>query len=207
MKICTKCGEEKDESNFRLRNKKQGGIEAECKVCMAIRNKKWATANRAKRNAQQNARNAANRDEVRRKGRERHAANREAINARKAKQRKKRHKKDLNYRILGNLRCRVLGAVKQQWGTKSARTLDLVGCSVDFLRGYIEARFTLGMTWENYGYHGWHIDHRIPCAEFDLTDPEQQRQCFHYSNLQPLWALENLVKNSTKPATHQAELI
>ena len=51
------------------------------------------------------------------------------------------------------------------------------------------------MSWDNYGIHGWHIDHIRPCASFDLTDPEQQRQCFHYPNLQPLWAFDNLSKN------------
>lgn len=50
------------------------------------------------------------------------------------------------------------------------------------------------MTWENYGVHGWHIDHIRPCKSFDLTDPEQQKECFHYTNLQPLWWWENLEK-------------
>ncbi len=50
------------------------------------------------------------------------------------------------------------------------------------------------MTWENHGRHGWHIDHIIPCAAFDLTDPEQQKKCFHYTNYQPLYTLENLKK-------------
>jgi hypothetical protein len=55
------------------------------------------------------------------------------------------------------------------------------------------------MSWGNYGLHGWHVDHIIPCASFDLTDPEQQRQCFHYTNLQPLWAEDNLRKSDKLP--------
>lgn len=51
------------------------------------------------------------------------------------------------------------------------------------------------MSWENYGFYGWHIDHIKPCSKFDLTDPKQQEQCFHYSNLQPLWAIENFKKS------------
>jgi HNH endonuclease. len=52
------------------------------------------------------------------------------------------------------------------------------------------------MSWDNYGRDGWHIDHIRPCASFDLTDPEQQRQCFHYTNLQPLWAADNIRKGA-----------
>jgi hypothetical protein len=51
------------------------------------------------------------------------------------------------------------------------------------------------MTWQNYGYYGWHIDHIKPCASFDLRKPSEQRKCFHYSNLQPLWAKDNLQKS------------
>lgn len=51
------------------------------------------------------------------------------------------------------------------------------------------------MSWENYGVGGWHIDHIIPCASFELTDGDEQRKCFHYSNLQPLWWFHNLEKS------------
>ena len=51
------------------------------------------------------------------------------------------------------------------------------------------------MTWENHGIGGWHVDHIRPCADFNLLDPEQQRQCFHFTNLQPLWAWQNLQKS------------
>ena len=60
-------------------------------------------------------------------------------------------------------------------------------------RKWIESRFQPGMTWENYG--DWHIDHIIPCASFDLTKPEEQLKCFHYTNLQPLWAEDNCRKS------------
>lgn len=80
---------------------------------------------------------------------------------------------------------------------KSGRTLDLLGCSLGDFRSYIEKQFQPGMSWDNRGLKGWHLDHKRPCASFDLTDPEQQRICFHYSNIQPLWALENKRKSST----------
>ena len=53
------------------------------------------------------------------------------------------------------------------------------------------------MTWENHTPTGWHVDHIIPCAAFDLSKPEEQRKCFHYTNLQPLWAIDNIRKGAT----------
>jgi hypothetical protein len=99
----------------------------------------------------------------------------------------------LHFRLRGNLASRIWWALKRG-AVKSVRTLDLIGCSIPFLRGYLEARFSPGMTFANYGL--WHIDHIRPCASFDLSDPAQQRLCFHYTNLQPLWAEENLRKGS-----------
>jgi hypothetical protein len=72
--------------------------------------------------------------------------------------------------------------------------MGLIGCSVPQLRKHLEAQFTEGMTWDNHGE--WHIDHIKPCASFDLTDAEQQLECFNYTNLQPLWASDNLSKGA-----------
>ena len=99
---------------------------------------------------------------------------------------------DISFKILHNLRTRIRNAMKYNW--KSKRTLELLGCSVEFLKNHLESKFQEGMTWENYGLKGWHIDHIIPCAKFDLTDLKQQEQCFRYTNLQPLWWYDNLSK-------------
>ena len=80
---------------------------------------------------------------------------------------------------------------------KFANTKTLIGCDWKQLKEHIENQFSDGMNWDNYGIHGWHIDHIIPCASFDLTKVEEQQKCFHYTNLQPLWAVDNL-KKSTK---------
>jgi hypothetical protein len=55
--------------------------------------------------------------------------------------------------------------------------------------------FEPGMTWENYG-RVWHVDHRFPCAAFDMGRAEEQKRCFHYLNLQPLFAEDNLRKGA-----------
>ena len=72
---------------------------------------------------------------------------------------------------------------------------ELIGTSIDDCRGYIEDRFEDGMSWLNHGE--WHIDHRRPCASFDLSNEVELKMCFHYTNLQPLWATDNLSKRAS----------
>jgi len=101
---------------------------------------------------------------------------------------------DIDFKLRGVLRARVRAAITRSSGAKSRKTTRLIGCSIERLRQHLEAQFTEGMTWDNYGE--WHIDHIKPCASFDLTDAEQQRECFNYTNLQPLWAKDNLSKGA-----------
>jgi hypothetical protein len=98
---------------------------------------------------------------------------------------------DVNYRVLCNLRSRLWQAVKKN--TKSASTKTLLGCTSDELKIHLENKFTDGMNWDNYG-NEWHIDHIIPCCSFDMSSSDKQKECFHFSNLQPLWALDNMIK-------------
>jgi hypothetical protein len=118
--------------------------------------------------------------------------NKEATIKKTTEYQNNRRKIDPQYRLCRNLRCRLYYALKNQKASKSDHTLELLGCNVSFLRGYLEAKFKEGMTWENYGT--WHVDHIKPCASFNLTEKEEQEKCFHYTNLQPLWALENIKK-------------
>jgi hypothetical protein len=78
---------------------------------------------------------------------------------------------------------------------KSDPTVKLLGARISVVCAHIESKFQPGMNWSNHGFDGWHYDHIRPCSSFDLTDPEQQKQCFHYTNLQPLWAEDNLRKS------------
>jgi hypothetical protein len=81
---------------------------------------------------------------------------------------------------------------------KSSSTLVLLGCSVDEFKKHFQDRFSEGMTWEKFQTGEIHIDHIIPCAAFDLTKAEEQRRCFHYTNLQPLWARDNRKKGAKR---------
>lgn len=102
-----------------------------------------------------------------------------------------RRRKDPDFRLRGCLRHRVWMALKGK--TKSDSTMGLIGCSLQELKKHLESKFKPGMTWKNYG-PVWHVDHLKPCAKFDLTDPEQQKICFHWTNLQPLFKAENMCK-------------
>ena len=105
----------------------------------------------------------------------------------------KRFKNDINFRILHRLRARILLVLKGK--KKLESSLNLLGCSPEYLKQHLELSFKDGMSWDNYGIRGWHIDHIRPCASFDLSSLEQQKECFHYSNLQALWWYENLEKS------------
>ena len=99
------------------------------------------------------------------------------------------------YIIRGRLCARINMALRYFVNEgKRFDTLTYTGCSIDFLVKHIEKQFKNGMNWENR--NKWHIDHIKPCAKFDLTDTKQQLECFHYTNLQPLWAVENIKKGA-----------
>ena len=104
---------------------------------------------------------------------------------------------DIGFKLRGRISARIRNALKKDANQKAVGTIKLLGCTVQKAKEHIENQFLPGMSWENWGKHTWHIDHIRPCASFDLTDPEQQKQCFHYTNLQPLWASDNLRKSDS----------
>lgn len=108
------------------------------------------------------------------------------------KKRSREYNQRFYTKLVHSLRERVRSTLKGNY--KSATTLKLVGCSLEFLKSYLQKQFKPGMTWDNWGKYGWHIDHIKSCKSFDLSKPSEQRKCFNYTNLQPLWAEENLSK-------------
>lgn len=111
---------------------------------------------------------------------------------------KSRRSVDDNFRIRMNLRTRIRLALKGR--IKSGSLEDLLGCSIVDFKKHIESMWDDKMNWKNYGsqngkiHEGWHTDHIVACSKFDLSDPEQQKICFHYTNLQPMWGSENFKK-------------
>jgi hypothetical protein len=202
MRRCTKCKQNKAAEDF---NKKR----SECKECQKEYLKAWYQQNREKRKEylkQNRERIKAYYQQNREKRKEYLKAyyeqNRERIKAYREQNRDKRRiykrnkrKTDINFKLTENLRKRLRKVLNGK--SKSKKTMDLIGCSADFLKKHLENQFQPGMSWENYGFYGWHVDHIVPCASFDdLDDPKQQQKCFHYTNLQPLWAKDNISKGA-----------
>jgi len=103
-----------------------------------------------------------------------------------------KNKNNIQYKLTRRLRERLGIALKNNQKVGSA--IKDLGCSIDELKVYLESKFLPGMTWDNYGLYGWHIDHIKPLASFDLSDRKQMLEACHYTNLQPLWATDNLSK-------------
>ena len=103
---------------------------------------------------------------------------------------KRKYKTDVQYKLSELLRNRIRKSLKGNHKPGSA--VKDMGCTVYELQLHLESQFTNGMSWDNHGQ--WHIDHIKPLASFDLTDPEKFMEACHYTNLQPLWAKDNLSK-------------
>lgn len=109
-------------------------------------------------------------------------------------------KTDINYRLSQLLRSRIRYALKGK--AKSRTTMELLGCSIEDLKAWLEDWFkeqeNNGMFWDNYGKGEgkWNVDHIIPCSKFELQYSEEQEICFHFTNLQPLWAHDNISKGN-----------
>jgi hypothetical protein len=106
------------------------------------------------------------------------------------KQIKQKFKINPHARIVHNLRVRIRNVLKLK--LKKETTVNLIGCSTNKLKQHLEKQFKRGMSWNNYGK--WHIDHIKPCFKFNLTKLSEQKKCFNYKNLQPLWAKDNYSK-------------
>ena len=191
-KVCTKCNEEKMETEFPFRNDTQK-YSSWCKICEAERNRIYASENKESLKATQKAYQQKHKENILLRHKEWIKENLESHREYRRVYMGDRYKNDINFRLANALRSRVRGAFKSG-GEKAEKTMELLGCSVQHVKDHLESPCTEGMTWENQGE--WHIDHIRPCASFDLTDPEEQKKCFHWTNLQPLWAQDNLRKGA-----------
>lgn len=216
-KMCRECKAIKPKSDFHSRKDHFDGLRNNCKQCQNMRTirhygrnkarhlamcKRWREGNVARLTKYERAR--AKTKAYRERAARTYQRNRSHIVARL---RQRRHA-DLNYRILSNLRARIGFCLRRKSSKKTNETVPLLGCSITDFRIYLESKFETGMSWENYGQGvgKWSIDHIMPCAIFDLTKPEHQNRCFHFSNQQPLWVTDNSAKHD-KVLSNQFNLL
>jgi len=209
-KICKKCKVEKSVNKFHLDKSRRDGRFVYCNECVRKLSKEYYSKNRdriLKKVMQYNKENSGRKKEyfrgyyVKNKGRlkpryQEYRSTHKIEHSDYLKEwTKKKRRTDINYKLKFNIRKRIWAAVRNNGKSKSA--IELLGCTIEELKKYLEDRFKNGMTWKNYGRRGWHIDHIVPCSKFDLSKKEEQLKCFNYTNLQPLWAKDNLRKWAT----------
>lgn len=181
MKICSICKEIKNTTEFHGHLSTKDRLHKECKIC---RN---AESRALYKKKIENKSNTIDKRSLRTR-----KSNREVLDTQNIYS-KNRYKNDPEYRLARVLRARLRSALKNQYKQTSA--VKSLGCSLSELKTYLESKFQPGMNWENHGKYGWHIDHVTPLVSFNLSDPAQAAKACHYTNLQPLWAIDNLRKH------------
>jgi hypothetical protein len=226
IKVCTKCNLEKDICEFGKLKSSRDGYRYFCKKCrnniektyegsnVSERKKKWRNNNKEKiKNHYQETKQTIldyqkkyreeNLDKIKERGKKYYNINKKEILDKNKIYRKntknirniyesKKKKNDPIYSLLCGMRSRLCNYLKMCGVTKRNKTFDIVGCSPQFLKEHLETQFTDGMTWDNRSE--WHIDHIIPLSSAK-TEDELYKLC-HYTNLQPLWAEDNLKKSN-----------
>ena len=189
MKICSRCKSEKPLSLFYRRGKR---YKSQCKECCSLYGKKYYETNKETHNKMMSQHYIENKDRYKITHEIYRKENKEKINQGNIEYIRKRLKKDSFFKLKHNLRVRVKQYIKVKNITTRNSTFDFVGCEPNFLENHIQEQFTHGMSWDNYGK--WHIDHKIPLS-MAKTEEELYKLC-HYTNLQPMWASDNLMKGA-----------
>lgn len=177
-KTCRECGLTKVFKEFPNASSSKDGKQSICRKCDSDEYQLTALSPELK----------ANRDRI------------QKAHRKKPEERKRRSqyelyrlKTDVQHKLRATLRKRLYVAIKGS--RKSGRTIELLGCSIDECKIYLELKFTRGMTWENHGSF-WHIDHIFPLSKLDLNLESEQRIGLHFTNLQPLKSAANISKNA-----------
>ena len=203
-KICSKCKVEREVCEFRVDKSKKDGLYPSCKKCCSElrlskrdhhiqRSKEWYDENSEEVNKKRYQKIKIDDNKVRKmkesqkvwEKNNRQKRNEYAVEKRKS---------DPLRKLSENVRTRIRVFLKNKNINKKNNTRELVGCDTLSLKEYIEKQFKDGMTWENQGKYGWHIDHIIPLSS--AKNEEEIYKLCHYTNLQPLWAVDNLKKNN-----------
>lgn len=214
MKRCTKCNEEKDLTEFIKHPKAKDGLNPSCKVCR----KKYYNQNKERIISQQKEWYENNKDKVKQYYRNNkqkieeykknnkikaiqytkkyYEANKKISSEKQNKYITQRRLKDPTFKFLTNVRSLIRGSFKRGLNhfSKNAKTEKILCCTIEEFKEYLESKFTDGMSFDNHGTNGWHLDHIIPISS--AKTEEEIIKLNHYSNFQPLWAEDNLKKSN-----------
>jgi len=195
IKICSKCNEVKNYYDFNKSNNKKNGLRSECRVCQNFLAKKYREKNCEKINQSHIEWKKNNPEKYRLHKkinkityRVKHS---DKVREHHRKYMNEKYKNDIFYSLSSKLRSRLNIFIKSKNIKKQNKTFEIIGCSPEFLKIYIENQFTEGMSWELMGKY-IHIDHIIPLSS--ANNEEEVYKLCHYTNLQPLWSEDNLKK-------------
>lgn len=213
-KVCSGCKENKVLSEFGNCKSNKDGLTSECKICSRNRGKLYRQNNKLKILEQQKRWRDKNPEILYNRHKKFRLENPEKVKEfrknwlvknpdkikeyrengrlRKNQRKKERIESDDIFNLTNRLRCRIWKYLKALKITKKNKTFDILGCSPEFLREHLESQFVEGMTWDNK--NEWHIDHIIPLSSAK-TEEDIYKLC-HYTNLQPLWAEDNIKKSN-----------
>jgi len=198
-KTCTKCKQEKQLIEFNKNKRQNDGFQTYCKVCqkeyikqnklqLEIYYQDWFSENKQERNEYNKLHRKKNLQKY--KNYNKQYRSKESYKEKRRQYERNLAKNSLIFRVKNNLRKRIGSFFKGKGKSKS--TEKILGCSYQEFIFYLENKFTDGMSWGNYGLYGWHIDHITPLSS--ATDESSLERLCHYTNLQPLWAKDNLSK-------------
>lgn len=218
LKICGDCKVEKPISEFYKKKVGKFGVGHKCKMCDDARKKKWNSENRERRREQSNQWARDNPEKIKasaKKWRENHREEKKTYddewrknNPDKARSTRRKASRQYRSKGQGRLAMAMSSAVNSalKGSKKGRKTFELVGYSLAKLKRHLEKKFLPGMTWDNYGE--WHVDHKVPKSVFNYTSPDHIdfKRCWALSNLQPLWAKDNLIKSNKFEGDFQPSL-
>jgi len=212
-KICSKCKVEKDVCEFNKRMTAKDGKRSSCKECDSQDIKKWRQNNKEKLKLQKERytkkyhqknldrgkkyrennkeKNLTRSTNWRKKNKEYFIKYYQENKSKISKQSSERKKTNILFKLSSLYRSRINKVLGSK---KNNTTFDIIGCSPELLKIHLEKQFRNGMSWDNHGLFGWHIDHIIPLSSAK-SEEELYKLC-HYTNLQPLWAKDNLTKSN-----------
>jgi hypothetical protein len=198
-RTCRICGVNKLNTEFDKDSSRTDLLSSRCKECRRKYHNEYNDKNRHKKNESGKEYYYRTHEKQIKRSREKHEKNKQSEKEYRKNNRKKiskrlreKYNNDKRYSIEITVRNRLKLFLKTKDIKKKTKTFEIIGCTPDELRLHLEKKFKEGMTWDNYGFYGWHIDHIIPLS-FGKTE-EEIYKLSHYTNLQPLWCNENWEK-------------